>query len=119
MKKNKPIKRVLQLVCMLAFFLPLGLFAQVKVSGIVLDKDKEPLIGVSILVKNTVQGTVTDVDGSYSLAVQDANATLVFSYTGFTSQEIALGGRTKLDVSLEADQLLLDEVIVVGYGIQK
>jgi len=119
MKKNKPIKRVLQLVCMLAFFLPLGLFAQVKVSGIVLDKDKEPLIGVSILVKNTVQGTVTDVDGSYSLAVPDANATLVFSYTGFTSQEIALGGRTKLDVSMEADQLLLDEVIVVGYGIQK
>jgi hypothetical protein len=66
---------------MLTFFLPLGLFAQVKVSGIVLDKDKEPLIGVSILVKNTVQGTVTDVDGSYSLSVPDANATLVFSYT--------------------------------------
>ena len=64
MKKNKPIKRVLQLVCMLAFFLPLGLFAQIKVSGIVLDKDKEPLIGVSILVKNTVQGTVTEIDGS-------------------------------------------------------
>jgi TonB-linked SusC/RagA family outer membrane protein len=119
MEKNKPIKKVLQLVCLMTFFLPLGLFAQIKVSGIVLDKDKEPLIGVSILVKNTVQGTVSEIDGSYSLSVPDANATLVFSYTGFTSQEIALGGRTKLDVTLEQDQLLLDEVVVVGYGIQK
>jgi TonB-linked SusC/RagA family outer membrane protein len=103
----------------MTFFLPLGLFAQIKVSGIVLDKDKEPLIGVSILVKNTVQGTVSEIDGSYSLSVPDGNAILVFSYTGFTSQEIALGGRTKLDVTLEQDQLLLDEVVVVGYGIQK
>jgi TonB-linked SusC/RagA family outer membrane protein len=119
MKKNKPIRRVLQLICLLTLFLPLGLFAQIKVSGVVLDKDKEPLIGVSILVKNTVQGTVSEIDGSYNLSVTDANVTLVFSYTGFTTQEIALGGRTKLDVTLEQDQLLLDEVVVVGYGIQK
>lgn len=114
MKKNKPIRRVLQLICLLTLFLPLGLFAQIKVSGVVLDKDKEPLIGVSILVKNTVQGTVSEIDGSYNLSVTDANVTLVFSYTGFTTQEIALGGRTKLDVTLELDQLLLDEVVVVG-----
>lgn len=107
------------LICMAGAFLPPGAFAQTTVKGKVIDKDSGPLIGVSILVKNTTTGAVTDIDGSYSLSVPDANATLVFSYTGFVSQEIALAGRTTLDVTMATDNLLLNEVVVVGYGVQK
>lgn len=107
------------LICIAGACLPPGAFAQTTVKGKVVDKESGPLIGVSILVKNTTTGTVTDVDGSFSLSVPDPNATLVFSYTGFVSQEIALGGRTTLDLTMVTDNLLLNEVVVVGYGVQK
>jgi len=96
-----------------------GAFAQTKISGKVIDKDSGPLIGVSILVKSTTTGTVTDVDGNFTLNAPDANATLVLSYTGYATQEIALAGRTNLDVTMNVDNLLLNEVTVVGYGVQK
>jgi len=98
-------------------FTPGPLLAQV--SGTVLDEDGTSLIGVTVLEKGTSTGTVTDLDGRYSLSVSGPNATLLFSYTGFAGREIALNGRTLLDVTLETDVAQLDEIVVVGYGSQK
>lgn len=76
----------------------------------------EPLPGVSILVKGTTQGTSTDSDGKFTLKVADANDVLVFSFIGYAAQEIALNGRTSIDVELSADVQSLSEVVVIGYG---
>ena len=88
-----------------------------KVSGTVVDA-MGPVIGASILEKGTSNGTVTDIDGNYSLNV-GPNATLVVSYIGYKTQEIKVGSNTLLDVTLEEDNTNLDEVVVVGYGVQK
>ncbi len=89
------------------------------VTGIVTDEGGGALPGVSILVKGTVRGTTTNVEGSYSVVVPDNNAVLVFSYVGYQSQEVAIENRTRLDVSLKIDNKSLDEVVVVGYGTQR
>lgn len=89
---------------------------QVKqITGQVLDAQNEPLIGVSILVKGTTTGTVTDFDGNYSIQAA-TGSTLVFSYVGYTTQEVVVGSRAIINVKLEDDSQSLDEVIVVGYG---
>ncbi len=92
--------------------------AQVKVTGTVVDDAKLPLIGVSVVEKGTTNGTMTDLDGNYSLTVANANVTLVFTYVGFDTQSIPLKGRTAIDVTMMQDAKLLDEIIVVGYGVQ-
>jgi len=90
------------------------------ISGQVFDlSSKESLPGVNVLIKGTSSGTVTDIDGSYSLRVSDANAVVIFSFVGYLSQEIRLGNQTQLDVNLTADQAQLEEVVVVGYGTVK
>lgn len=80
--------------------------------------DATGLPGVNVVEKGTNNGTVTDVDGNYSLNVGD-NATLVFSFVGFTTQEIAVGNQSSIDVTLEPDVTALSEVVVVGYGSQE
>lgn len=92
---------------------------RITVTGKVTAEDGEALIGVSILVKGTNTGAVTDVDGTYSIELEDDNSTLVFSYTGYLAQEIAVAGRASIDVVLATDAKVLDEVVVVGYGSQK
>ena len=84
----------------------------------VVDINNEPLIGVNILEKGTANGTITDYDGRFSLST-DADATLVFSYIGFESIEIRRNGRNFIEVRLEEDSEMLEEVVVVGYGVQK
>lgn len=88
------------------------------VTGVVLDPHGMPVIGANILVKGTTNGTITDMDGKFSLDV-DKDATLVISYIGFASQEIKVGNQTKLSISLKEDSEALDELVVVGYGTQK
>ena len=97
----------------------LSLPALAQVSGTVLDEDGISLIGVTILEKGTSTGTVTDLDGNYSLTVSGPDVILQFSYTGYAGQEIALNGRTLLDVTLQTDIAQLEEIVVVGYGSQK
>ncbi len=97
----------------------LSLAAQVKVTGKVIDENQEALIGVNIMIKNSTEGTVTDFDGNFELMVDDPNATLVFSYTGYSNQEILLKGQTQLTVILREESQLLNEVVVVGYGTQR
>lgn len=91
----------------------------VTITGTVIDNLAEPLISVSVVEKGTLNGTVTDVDGKFSLKVADANATLVFTYVGYVTQSIPLKGKHTLNVSLLTDDKLLDEIVVVGYGVQK
>lgn len=96
-------------------------FAQAQsrtVSGKVSDVGGAALPGVSVSVKGTTQGAITDANGKFSLQAS-ANSVLVFSYIGFKAQEVATGGRTTVDVSLEEDAAALSEVVVVGYGSQK
>ncbi len=94
-------------------------YGQNTVSGTVVDAgDKETLIGVNIIVKGTSLGTVTDFDGNYSLDVP-ANATLVYSYTGYADQEIAVNNQTIVNVEMEEGSALLEEVVVVGYTTRK
>lgn len=80
--------------------------------------DNETLPGVSVLVKGTTNGTVTDVDGNYKLTVPE-NATLVFSFIGYKKQEVAVNNRSRIDVTMSFDAEALEEVVVVGYGSQK
>ncbi len=90
------------------------------VTGKVIDSETgEPIPGVNIIVKGTTVGTMTDASGNYSLSVLDRNATLVFSFIGYSSQEIPLEGRSKLNVSLVSETVGLEEVVVIGYGTQR
>ncbi len=94
--------------------------AQVSVTGIVQDKSGEPLIGATVQEKgNTANGTATGIDGDFSLKVKSAKATLLVSYVGMKSQEVALDGRTEVTIVLQDDTELLEEVVVVGYGTQR
>lgn len=96
---------------------PLFAQAQLKVSGSVSDPTGEVLIGVSVSVKGKpTLGTSTNIDGRYTLNDVPEDGTLIFSYVGFTSQEIAVKGRNVVDAVLHENQELLDEVVVVGYG---
>lgn len=88
----------------------------ITVTGTVTDPANEPLPGVSIKVVSTANGTVTDIDGLYTLKDVAADATLQFSYIGFTTKEVKVNGRTNIDVVLEEDIAKLDEVVVIGYG---
>ncbi len=113
--------RKLLLTGILSLFLLNVLFAQERtVSGTVTSgEDKSPLVGVNVVVKGTSTGVITDVEGKYRLSVPANATTLVFSFVGFVSQEIAIGNRTTIDVSLEPDTKTLQEVIVTGYGQQE
>lgn len=89
------------------------------VAGTVVDESGEPLIGVTILIKGTNRGTVTDFDGTYTIEVDDGNSVLVFSYTGYLAQEITVGNQSVINVTMATDIQALEEVVVVGYGTQK
>lgn len=89
------------------------------ITGKVTDSNGLPLPGVTVLVKGTTNGTVTGVDGDYSLSDVPAEATLQFSFVGMLTQEIVVGNQTSIDISLTEDAIGLDEVMVIGYGTQK
>ena len=91
----------------------------ITVTGSVTEADGSPMIGVNVAVKGTTSGTVTDVDGKYSISVPDEKTTLVFSYLGYTAQEIRVGSQRNINITLKENASLLEEVVVVGYGIQK
>jgi TonB-linked SusC/RagA family outer membrane protein len=95
------------------------MLAQRTVTGKVVDEKGEPLIGVSIFARGTSAGTVTDVDGTYSLKVPEGATTLVFSYTGFTTEDVALGASNTVDLSMREAAEQLSEVVVTGLGIRK
>ncbi|MDQ2657378.1 MAG: carboxypeptidase-like regulatory domain-containing protein, partial [Bacteroidota bacterium] len=90
-----------------------------RVSGIVTNEGGEPIPGVNVIIKGTTIGTTTDVNGRYALEISDPNAILVFSFIGFTTQEVNVGNQTTIDVALVSDVTSLEEVVVVGYGTEQ
>ncbi|MFT2008520.1 TonB-dependent receptor [Pontibacter sp. 13R65] len=104
---------------LLFFFTVTGVLAQgTTVSGRVINETGEGLPGVTVLMKGTTIGTSTDIDGNYTLAVPAGAGTMVFSFIGYVSKEVAIGNQTTINVSLVPDAKALDEVVVVGYGTQ-
>lgn len=93
--------------------------AQGKISGNVTDEAGNPVIGASVIVKGTSTGSVTDFDGNFEIPNVKSDATLVISYIGYVTQEVALNGRSSVKVTIQEDKKVLDEVVVVGYGVQK
>ena len=95
-------------------------FGQSNVTGTVTDEASGfPMPGVNIIIQGTSTGTTTGIDGTYSLGVPSGNAVLVFSFVGFLTQEVAVDGRSVVDVALQEDIALLEDVVVVGYGTQR
>ena len=95
-------------------------YAQGKaVTGKIIDSTGEPVIGASVLVKGTSNGVISDIDGNFSLQGVANDAILQISFVGYKSQEISVAGKSKIDVTLVEDTEMLDEVVVVGYGVQK
>jgi len=92
---------------------------QRTVSGTVTDNSGQPLPGVTVVIKGTTQGTVTNADGNYSLSNIPEDATLVFSFVGMRTLEEAAGGRTSINVVLEQETIGIDEVVAIGYGTQR
>ena len=106
-------------LCMILIFTSVTAFAQINVTGMATDATtKEPLPFITIQIKGTTQGTTTDIDGRYILSVPNRNAVLIFSYIGYKTVEVAVGNQTQINVALQEDAELLDEVVVVGYGVQ-
>jgi TonB-linked SusC/RagA family outer membrane protein len=97
----------------------IGAQQQKSVSGKVTDSSNQPLPGVSVVVKGTTIGAVTNADGYYSLSNIPENATLVFSFVGMKAQEIAVGSQTSINVRLEEEPFGIDEVVAIGYGTMK
>lgn len=101
------------------FLSVLGMAQEKTVTGTVTSQeDGLPVIGATVLIKGTSTGTATDLDGQYSIDVPGDNTVLIFSYTGLKSEEITVGDRTEIDVTLESSVSVLDEVVVTGYGSQ-
>jgi TonB-linked SusC/RagA family outer membrane protein len=91
----------------------------VNIKGTVVNEAREPLIGVSIIIKGTDKGTVTDLSGSFSLEQLSEMDVMVFSYIGYLTQEVPVGNRSEFDITLQEDQQSLDEVVVTALGIRK
>jgi TonB-linked SusC/RagA family outer membrane protein len=101
-------------------FIYIGTYGQTKsISGVVNDNENKPIPGVNISIKGAKVQAVTDVNGKYTLENVDEKATIVFSYIGYLSQEVAPGNKTSINVNLKADAQTLNETVVVGYGVQK
>ncbi len=106
-------------IAMLLLFYSVFVFAQNKVSGLIKDTKDQPMIGATIALKGTNKGTVTDLNGKFTIDVPDLNDTLLISYIGYLSEEVPLNGQSHLEVVLINDIANLDEIVVVGYGTQK
>lgn len=119
--KNKLIKHFSIVSFILMILCVQNIMAQKRtVSGIVTDSKNEPLIGVNVTIKNaSTTGTITDIDGKYSLEIPSGNSVLVFSRRGYSTQEVKVSNRSVVDIVLKDDMQALEEVVVVGYGTMK
>jgi len=109
-------------LCMLLILVTLGVGATAQnkvITGNVTDEQGEFLPGVTVVEKGTTNGTVTNVDGNFSLTIGSNAAVIVFSYIGMETQEIEIGSQSTINVSLKSSTIGMDEVVVVGYGVQK
>ena len=118
-KYKMPISRLRMMVCLIGMLLPMCMFAQqITVQGVVKDQTGETVIGASVMEKGTTNGTITGIDGDFSLNMSP-NGTLVVSFVGYKTQEVQVKGQKQLQVVLSEDAEMLDEVVVIGYGTMK
>lgn len=110
--------RTMTLLILLSLIPYLGFAQNVNVKGTVYDETGIPAMGVNVVKKGTTEGTVTDLDGNFEMSVKRGDV-LVFSYIGYSTQEITYNGQTSLEVRLAEDSEVLEEIVVVGYGTQK
>lgn len=114
------MKSRIQLLLVFVIFCCTTAMAQIQVKGTVVSaNDSEPMIGVAIREEGTTNSCITDLDGNYTIRVQNSNATLTVSFVGFKTQTIKVNGREKIDIRMQEDLKTLDEVVVVGYGVQQ
>ena len=116
-RKINSIQKPLVLLFLLCLF-PLGALAQSIVKGTVSDEAGEPVIGATVKVQGSNEGAITDFDGNYSVKAA-SNATLVFSYVGYVTQEVSVGGKSTINITLKEDNTTLNDVVVIGYGTMK
>ena len=117
--RNTKVSQLLRLILLLMVFMPLSSWAQnITISGVVTDNKNEPVVGATVAVKNTTVGTITNIDGEYSIEAA-SDAVLVYQFIGLMTQEVNVEGRSTINVSLQLDQQNLEEVVVVGYGTQR
>ena len=112
------MKKYLLILCCLCASV-MAFAQQQTVSGTVVDDFGQPLIGVSILEKGTTNGVITDMDGNFTLKLTSDSRILVFSYIGYKTREVSVAGKSTVNVTMSEDAEQLDEVVVVGYGVQK
>ena len=118
-KYKMPISRLRMMVCLIGMLLPMCIFAQqITVQGVLKDQTGETVIGASVMEKGTTNGTITGIDGDFSLNMS-SNGTLVVSFVGYKTQEVQVKGQKQLQVVLSEDAEMLDEVVVIGYGTMK
>ena len=118
-KYKMPISRLRMMVCLIGMLLPMCMFAQqITVQGVVKDQTGETVIGASVMEKGTTNGTITGINGDFSLNMSP-NGTLVVSFVGYKTQEVQVKGQKQLQVVLSEDAEMLDEVVVIGYGTMK
>ena len=113
----KNLQKPLMLLCLLCL-LPLGAMAQSTIKGVVNDEAGEPVIGASVQVQGTKTATVTDFNGNFSVSAA-SNATLIISYVGYVTETVSVQGRSNITVTLREDAQSLEDVVVIGYGVQK
>lgn len=114
MKNSKSLLSIITLL-----FLSTALMAQIAVKGVVTDAKGETIIGATVLEKGTNNGTITNFDGEFSLTLRNSNSIIEITYVGYVKQEVKPAGRAVLKVVLQEDTKALEEVVVVGYGVQK
>jgi len=119
MQITKTVRSLVLLCISMVFSLGMAYAQQITIKGLVTAAGDEPLPGVTVVVKGTVTGTITDIDGNYTLNAPNESAILSFSFVGYKTQEITVGSQTTINVVLEADVMGIDEVVVTGYSVQR
>lgn len=119
-QQNIQMRNLFKLIIIVSILtLTTGYISAQTVNGVVVDKKGEPVIGATILEKGTSNGTITNYNGEFSLVLKTKNSAVIVSYIGYNKQEISTSGKSTLKVTLTEDTQNLDEVVVVGYGVQK
>lgn len=120
MKVHLLRSKLVSIACGLLFTMSFhAAWSQQVISGNVTDETGAGIPGVNVIVENTTTGTTTDVEGKYTLSVEEEDAVLVFSFIGYATQRIEVGSRTAIDVQMALDETTLQEVVFVGYGTQQ
>ena len=115
------MKKTVKVFLMLLLFITStsGMFAQITVTGTVVDTEKKPVVGANVVVKGTTTGTMTDANGKYTISVPSSSSIIAFTFIGYIPKEVEVGNNKVIDITLEMESLTLNEVVVIGYGTLK